>query len=158
VLNITAFMKQLYILSLLLIIAGTLGAQSVKQVQWAYTAKKIADKTYEVHMTATIGSNYHMYAQDVGVDGPVPTTFVFVKNPLTTLDGKPKEIGKLIKKKEEVWGGNVNYYEKTIDFVQVVKLRGNIKTSLVGNVEFMVCNEVQCLPPSKIDFSVNIGG
>ena len=157
-LNITAFMKQLYILSLLLIIAGTLGAQSVKQVQWAYTAKKIADKTYEVHMTATIGSNYHMYAQDVGVDGPVPTTFVFVKNPLTTLDGKPKEIGKLIKKKEEVWGGNVNYYEKTIDFVQVVKLRGNIKTSLVGNVEFMVCNEVQCLPPSKIDFSVNIGG
>jgi hypothetical protein len=151
-------MKKVYTLFLFLVVAGTVSAQSLKQVQWVYTAKKIADKTYEVHMTATIGANYHMYAQNVGVDGPVPTTFVFTKNPLTSLNGKPKEMGKVIKKKEEVWGGNVNYYEKNVDFIQVVKLKGNIKTSLAGNVEFMVCNDVQCLPPSKIDFSVNVGG
>jgi hypothetical protein len=151
-------MKQLYILLLLVIAGGMANAQSSKQVQWTYTAKKIADKTYEVHLSAAIGSNYHLYAQMVGVDGPVPTTFTFIKNPLTILDGKPKEMGKVIKKKEEVWGGDVNYYEKNVDFIQVVKLKGNIKTSLAGNVEFMVCNDSQCLPPSKIDFSVNVGG
>ena len=150
-------MKQLYFL-FLCCIAGAASAQSSKQVQWAYSAKKLADKIYEVHLSAAIGANYHLYAQNVGVEGPVPTTFTFVKNPLTTLEGKPKELGKVIKKKEEVWGGNVNYYEKNVDFIQVVKLKGNIKTSLAGNVEFMVCNDSQCLPPSKIDFSVNIGG
>jgi Disulphide bond corrector protein DsbC len=152
------FMKQLYILSLLVMAAATAGAQSAKQVQWAYTAKKTADKTYEVHITATIGPNYHMYAQNAGVEGPLPTVFKFTSNPLAVLEGKVKEAGKLIKKKEEVWGGNVQYYEKTVDFVQVVKLKGNIKTNLAGSVEFMVCNESQCLPPSTVEFKVNIGG
>jgi thiol:disulfide interchange protein DsbD len=151
-------MKKFYVLILLSVLAAAVNAQSAKLVQWSYTAKKIADKTYEVHMTATIGPNYHMYAQNVGVEGPVPTAFVFIKNPLATLDGKVKEVGKVIKKKEEVWGGNVQYYENAVDFIQVVKLKGDIKTNLAGVVEFMVCNDSQCLPPSKIDFKVNIGG
>jgi thiol:disulfide interchange protein DsbD len=151
-------MKKFYLLFLLLVFAAAVNAQSAKQVQWEYSAKKIADKTYEVHMTASIGSNYHMYAQNAGVEGPLPTAFKFVNNPLVTLDGKVKEAGKLIKKKEEVWGGNVQYYENSVDFVQVVKLKGNIKTNLAGTVEFIVCNDSRCLPPSTIEFKVNIGG
>lgn len=151
-------MKKFYILLLLSVITAAVNAQSAKQVQWVYSSKKIADKTYEVHMTATIGANYHMYAQNAGVEGPLPTVFKFVNNPLAGLDGKVKEDGRLIKKREEVWGGNVQYYENTVDFIQVVKLKGNIKTNLAGSVEFMVCNEKQCLPPSTIEFKVNIGG
>ncbi len=151
-------MKQIYLFAALTMAAASLHAQSFKEVQWTYTTKKLADKTYEVHISASIGGNYHLYAQNVGVEGPVPTSFTFVKNPLTTVEGKPKEIGRVIKKREEVWGGSVNYYEKAVDFVQVVKLKGDIKTSLAGTVEFMVCNDSQCLPPSKTDFSVKIGG
>jgi Disulphide bond corrector protein DsbC len=151
-------MKKLYFFIFLVTVFFTLNAQSNKQVQWAYTSKKIADKTYEVHITASIGAKYHMYAQDAGVEGPLPTVFKFTNSPLVILDGKVKEIGKLIKKKEEVWGGNVQYYETVVDFVQVVKLKANIKTTLAGAVEFMVCNDSQCLPPSTVDFKVNIGG
>ena len=151
-------MKKLYFLVFLSVSAIVLHAQSAKQVQWSYTAKKITDKVYEVRMTATIGANYHLYAQNAGVEGPLPTVFKFVNNPLAGLDGKVKEDGRLIKKREEVWGGNVQYYENTVDFIQVVKLKGNIKTNLAGSVEFMVCNEKQCLPPSTIEFKVNIGG
>lgn len=142
-----------------LIFAGlSSAAQSNKQVKWNYSVKKISDKTYEVHMTATIGGNFHMYAQNVGVEGPLPTSFTFTKNPLIILDGKVKENGKVIKKFESIWGGNVNYFEKTVDFVQVVKLKGNVKTNLSGKVEFMVCDEEKCLPPSEVDLKVNIGG
>lgn len=133
-------------------------AQSSKQVKWTYTVKKVADKTYEVHMTATVNGKWHIYAQDAGVEGPLPTAFTFTKNPLLSLDGKVKEVGKLITKKEEVWGGNVNFYEKSVDFVQVVKLKGNVKTSVAGKVAFMVCNDRECLAPSDVDFTVNIGG
>ena len=151
-------MKKFYIVVLLSVFTAALQAQSAKQVQWSYTAKKIAEKVYEVHMTATIGANYHMYAQNAGVEGPLPTTFKFVNNPLAGLDGKVKEDGKVIKKKEEVWGGTVQYYENTVDFVQTVKLKGNIKTNIAGSVEFMVCNDSRCLPPSTIEFKVNVGG
>ncbi len=133
-------------------------AQSSKAVHWTFTSKKLADKVYEVHMTASIDGDYHIYAQNVGVDGPVPTSFKLTANPLFSADGKVKEVGKVVKKKEEVWGGVVNYYEKTVDFVQVVKLKGNVKTNLAGSVEFMVCNDSQCLPPATVDFKVPIGG
>lgn len=151
-------MKHIVTLFSVLLVTLFATAQSSKQVKWNYSAKKIADKTYEITITATMNSDWHIYAQNVGVEGPVPTTFNFTKNPLLVFDGKPKEVGKMIKKKEEVWGGVVNYFEKSVNFVQVVKLKGNIKTSLAGKVEFMVCNDSQCLPPSQIEFSVNVGG
>lgn len=147
------------LLLILLLFAGFISmAQSDKMVQWKYEVKKIADKTYEVHMTANINGNFHMYAQKVGVEGPLPTTFSFSKNPLITLQGDVKEVGKLIKKHETVWEGNVNYYEKSVDFVQVVKLKANVKTNLAGKVEFMVCDESKCLPPGDVEIKVNIGG
>ena len=133
-------------------------AQSEKQVKWDYTVKKINDKTYEVHMTATIGENFHMYAQHVGVDGPLGTAFTFTKNPLLILDGNVKEEGKLVKKFEPIWKGSVNYYEKKVNFVQVVKLKANVKTNLSGKVEFMVCDEKLCLPPGNVPIKVSVGG
>ena len=139
--------------------AGTLAmAQSSKEVNWTYSSKKIADKIYEIHMTATIGGNYHLYAQDAGGDGPIPTAFTFTKSPLLDLDGAPKEKGQLIKKFESAWNHDVKYYEKNVDFVQVVKLKSNVKTAVAGKVEFMVCNDHECLPPATVDIKVNVGG
>jgi len=132
--------------------------QSNKQVQWTYNAKKVGDKKYEVHMIATINGDYHLYAQDVGGDGPIPTSFTFTKNPVLQLEGKVKEMGKTIKKFESAWNHDVRYYEKTVDFVQVVKLKGNAKTNLAGKVEFMVCNDQKCLPPADVEIKINIGG
>jgi hypothetical protein len=147
-----------FILSLTLVMATwAVMAQSTKEVKWEFTSKKLADKTYEVRISAKINGDWHLYAQNVGVEGPVPTTFTFSKNPLLSFDGKVKEVGKVIKKTEEVWGGVVNYYEKTVDFVQVVKVKGSAKTNLAGKVEFMVCNDEKCLPPSEVAFSVNLG-
>jgi hypothetical protein len=151
-------MKTLLLPVFLLCFVLALQAQSSKQVKWTYSAKKIADKTYEVHLTAAISGDYHLYAQDAGGEGPIPTTFSFSKNPLINLDGKVKEVGKLVKKFESAWGHNVQYYESSVDFVQVVKLKGNAKTSLAGKVEFIVCSNERCLPPADVDFQVNVGG
>lgn len=131
---------------------------SAKQVSWTYTSKKIGDKRYEVRMTATIAGNYHLYAQVAGVEGPVPTIITFTPNPLLTLDGKPQEQGKKITKMEEAWDGKVNFYEKTVTFVQVVNAKTKAKTSLNGKIEFMVCNDELCLPPAEVPFKIAIGG
>jgi thiol:disulfide interchange protein DsbD len=131
---------------------------SAKQVTWTYAAKKLADKKYELRMTAVIQGNYHLYAQQAGVEGPVPTTISFSPNPLLTLEGKPSEQGKKITKMEEAWDGKVNFYEKTVTFVQIVNAKSKAKTSLNGKIEFMVCNDELCLPPSEVSFKIPIGG
>lgn len=145
-------------LSALLVIGSLLAmSQSTKQVKWTFATKKIADKTYEVHITANINGNWHLYSQNGG-DGPVSTTFNFTRNPLLTINGKVKEVGKLKKSYEEVFKSEVRYYERSVNFIQVVKVKGSAKTNLIGKVEFMVCNDKECLPPAEVDFSVNIGG
>ena len=84
---------------------------SAKQVKWDFSAKKLADKKYEVKMTATIAGTFHIYAVNAGVEGPVPTTITFTPNPLIALQGKISEQGKKITKVEEVWGGKVNFFD-----------------------------------------------
>jgi hypothetical protein len=132
-------------------------SQSSKQVKWTYTSKKINDKIYEVHFTASINNNWHLYSQSAG-DGPLSTEFTFTKNPLIALNGKTKESGKIKKVWEEAFKSEVRYYENAVDFVQTVNLKANAKTNLAGKVEFMVCNDHECLPPSQVDFSVKVGG
>jgi thiol:disulfide interchange protein DsbD len=150
-------MKKVALFGLAVLMGTLVMAQSSKAVEWSYTTKKISDKVYEVHMMARIGSGWHMYAQNGG-DGPVSTSFSFNKNPLLTPTGKVKEVGKMVTKYEEAFKSNVRYYENTVDFVQTVQVKGKAKTSLAGKVEFMVCNDHECLPPADVDISVSIGG
>ena len=142
---------------LALFITSSLLAQSDKEVQWTFTAKKITENTYEIHMTARVNDDWHLYSQDAG-EGPFATAFTFSKNPLVNLEGKVKESGKLKKVFEKSFDSEVRYYENMVNFVQIVKLKGKIKTNIAGKIEFMVCNDSRCLPPAAVDFKINIGG
>ena len=95
------------IIALFLFLAGW--AQSDKEVKWIYTGKKIADKIYEMHFTATINAGYHLSALDPKGTDPFATSFSFIKNPLLTLNGDIKEYGKLIIKNEAVLKQYVRY-------------------------------------------------
>ena len=150
-------MKKIYLAGLMLFFAGFVHAQINNPVLWSYTAKKIADKTYELHITATINGNWHLYAQDAG-EGPEPTTFKFTPNPLIKFDGKVKEIGKMEKSFDKNFNSVLKYYANKVDFVQKVKVKSSIATVVKGTVNFMVCNDRQCLPPRDVPFTINIGG
>ena len=132
-------------------------AQLIDPVKWTYTAKKIADKTYELHMTAMLDSKWHIYAQDAG-EGPEPTSFNFSKNPLVTLDGKVKEDGKLEKIYDPNFKSTLRFYADKIDFIQKVKLKSPVSTVVKGTVTYMVCDDKKCLPPKEIPFSIKIAG
>ena len=146
-----------YIIGILIIFGSTASAQIYNPVQWVYMAKKIGDKTFELHFTATIGNRWHLYAQDAG-EGPVPTTFTFTKNPLITFEGKIKELGKLEKSFDKNFNSILKYYATTVDFVQNIKVRSPVSTAVKGTVNFMVCNDRECLPPRDFPFTIKIAG
>jgi len=150
-------MKKLSFILVLIMFLGVANAQINNPVLWTYTAKKISDKTYELHLTAIIGNNWHLYAQDAG-EGPVPTQFTFTANPLIKLNGKVKEVGKLEKSFDKNFNSTLKYYAGKVDFVQMIKVKSAIATVVKGSVNFMVCNDKQCLPPKDVPFSIKVGG
>src|ERR1700676_1678704 len=138
----------------MLFLSGLGPATAQTPYTWSFTAKKVADKTYEIHCLADVQAPWHTYSQFTPDGGPLPTKFIFSKNPLYSLDGDMKENGKMIIKHEDVFGVDVKYFEGKVDFVQLIKLKGKAKTNFSGSVEFMVCNDEQCLPPTTRKFTV----
>jgi len=86
----------------------------------------------------------------------LPTTIVFAKNPLALLQGKPKEEGEMEIYHDEIFDVDVYSYTGPVAFVQTVKLKSNVKTTINGTVEFMACTREQCLTPQKIPFSIKL--
>ena len=138
-----------------LLLLALFGMAQVKNpVQWAFSSKMINATTYEIHITASIENGWHIYSQTTPEGGPIPTSINYVKSPLFTMSGNTKEVGKLEKRNEPLFGLVVKQFSKNVDFVQVIKLRGKVNTTLIGSVKFMACNDHECLPPSKQTFSI----
>lgn len=130
-------------------------AQIENPVRWAYSAKKIADKTYEVHLTATIDGNWHIYAQEAG-EGPEPTTISFTANPLIKKEGKVLEVGKRESAFDPNFNSTLKFFSNKVDFVQKVKVKTSASTVVSGTITYMVCNDKKCLPPRDVPFSVKL--
>jgi thiol:disulfide interchange protein DsbD len=135
----------------------TVSMAQLNPISWSFSAKKVGDKMYEVHMTATIQTNWHLYSQHQPEDAiAIPTTFTISPNPLFALEGKIKEIGKMELFKDKELGVSANQYSKTVDFVQKIKLKANVKTNFKGNVEYQTCDDKRCLPPKTVNFDIAI--
>jgi len=141
---------------LFVIIIQVLTISGHSQLNWKFSAKKIADKTYEVHLKATVDEPWHIYAQNSPKGGPLPTKISFSKNPLVVLSGKVKENGEMEMYHDEIFDVDVYSYTGSVAFVQTVKLKANAKTTIKGTVEFMACTREQCLTPQKIPFSIKL--
>ncbi len=148
-------MKKLVTLFALVFIAISSFAQQ-SPVKWTSKAVKENGNTYKVIISANFAAPWHIYSQYTPDGGPVPTSFSFAKNPLISLQGKTMEKGKLSVTHDKNFGVDVKYYSNHVDFIQTVKVKGNIKTNISGKVNFMVCNDHECLPPSDQSFSVKL--
>jgi Thiol:disulfide interchange protein DsbD, N-terminal len=146
-------MRKLLVFIGVLFTAHSLHAQN--PVSWNFSSKKVSDKTYEVHFTASIQSGWHLYSQDQPDDAvAIPTSVSINNNPLLKMDGKIKEIGKMEKFKDKTLGISAHQYSNKVDFVQVVKLKASAKTNVSGNIEFQTCDDKKCLPPKTVNFNI----
>ena len=146
-------MRKRVLLSALSLMSA-LSAFCQQPVKWSFHSKKLSGLLYDIQMTAEIASPWHLYSQFTPEGGPLPTKISFNKNPFLLTEGLTREQGALQQKHEEVFGVDVKYFNNEVNFVQRVRLKKAIKTSMTGKLQFMVCNDQQCLPPTTIEFSV----
>ncbi len=149
-------MKKIITLFTVVFIALSAAAQIQDPVDWSYSVKKVSADTYTFTATANIEGDWHIYSQTTGKGGPVPTKVNFNKNPLITVVGATKEAGKVKQVYDEIFKTNVRYIGETATYTQTIKVHGGVKTNISGSVEYMVCDDRQCLPPSKKTFDLKL--
>lgn len=146
-------MKKFILIACILLFSTTIMFAQLSKVVWASSAKKLANGKYEIHFTAKVPAGFHLYSQFTG-EGPVPTSFTFNKNALLSIEGPVKEKGKLITVDDPVWNNKQKFYSGTVEFIQVVKQKTKVKTNVSGSIEYMICDEKKCLPPTTYQFNV----
>lgn len=131
-------------------------AQIYNPLKWKTSIEKISDTEYELQAKAIIESGWHLYSQEVSDGGPIPTRFTFTKAPEFQLIGAVKEEkGKTIN--DPIFKMLIKFFEKETTFRQRVKILSSKPFTIKAEVEFMVCNDENCLPPSsdELEFTVS---
>lgn len=149
-------MKKISLTLIILFSLGILKAQILHPVHWSYGAKVISKDKAVIFLKATIDDGWHIYSTTQKDGGPVKTSFAFKTSTDYMLDGSIAEPDP-ITRYEKSFEMDVNYFERTVIFRQKVNLKtvGN-KHFIVGTLNFMACNDHQCLPPETLDFKVQV--
>jgi len=127
-------------------------SQILDPVKWSTRIKRISDTEFDIFYKAKIDKGWHIYSQDEVKDGPVPTTITFLnKKNSYELNGKTRE-GKGHTAYEEVFDAEVKYFENRAIFKQKIKFNEK-KALVVSKLEYMACNDGQCLPPEIVKFN-----
>ncbi|RXG11392.1 thiol:disulfide interchange protein DsbD [Leeuwenhoekiella aestuarii] len=138
------------ILAFALFFFGAVQSQILEPVKWSTSVEKVSNKEYVLVATAIIEPHWHLYSQNVPEDGPVPTVFTFINNGSFLKKGNTSE-DKGLTVNDPVFEMQIKYFENKATFRQTVRLKNETPLSINGKVEFMVCDDTRCLPPTEID-------
>ena len=147
-------MKKLIIALLLLFISTSAFSQIFDPVKWSTSVEKISETEYKLISKATIDSGWHLYSQNVPHNGPIATSFLYNNNDAYKIIGNTsEEEGHTVD--DPIFNMRIKYFEKVAVFEQLIEILGD-ETTINGTVEFMVCNDSQCLPPTEVDLIFNL--
>lgn len=129
-------------------------AQIHDPVKWSFDVESVQENEVAVILKATIEEGWHMYAQDV--EGPVPTSFSFIENQGFELLGDVVAQTEPIEAYDPNFETTLKYFDGEALFQQRVKLLSDSPKVLKGELGFMSCNDVMCLPPEWVDIEVSL--
>jgi len=133
-------------------------SQVLTPVKWSFKVdQKKADEA-TLLLIANIDPTWHLYSQDIPPKGPVPTTFRFNNSANYKLIGKVTEPKAIEEKDPNFENMLLKYFAEKVIFRQKIKVNSPDNFNITGSLEFMCCDDKQCIPPEEIEFSFNIKG
>ncbi len=143
-------MKRIILLAVLLVSVINVSAQILEPVKWSTNVNKISDTEYELVAIATIDSGWHLYSQNVPEGGPIATSFSYEGNGNYLKKGNTKE-GQGVTVDDPIFNMRIKYFSDKATFKQRIKLKTKEAFKVKASVEFMVCDDKRCLPPTEED-------
>jgi hypothetical protein len=125
-------------------------AQILNPAKFNYSTVKKGNNQFEIHIKASVEPRWHIYSIYNPGGGAQATALTFSNAKAV---GKAKEMGKLKTVFEKEFKVNQKFFEENVDFVQTVRVDSGTK-NVSGTIEYMVCNDKQCLPPKTVAFDI----
>jgi hypothetical protein len=148
-------MKTLFLSFFLILNLVCFSQIPLNPVTWKATYTDLPNGEGELTFTATIEKKWHIYSQRPTDAGPIPTSFSVTPSKDYTAIGNVKEEN-AHEEYVKAFEAKVFVFENQAVFKQKIK-RTNKKAFIIkASLEFMTCNDAQCLPPKTITFDITI--
>jgi hypothetical protein len=146
-------MKSILLLLAISLSALSLSAQPSHPVSWSTRYEQVEGYTYDLHLKATAEPGWYIYSQHIQEGGPIPTSFYFDKGDHYQLEGEVEEQSEHRKAGiDEFFDMEVIKYAESVTFTQRVTVK-DFSQPISGYLEYMTCDDEQCLPPREENFS-----
>ena len=146
-------MKYTYLLLLAMITHFSLLAQD-NPVNWSFFSEKTGTDEYTITYSADVKPGWYIYSQHTDPGGPIPTGFYVDDTAQSKLVGEVTEEGKKKEGMDALFGVNVIKFSGLVLFRQKVKAK--VGDTISGYLEFMACDDEQCLPPKEVEFAITL--
>ena len=148
-------MKKQLFFSLFLVPFCFLG-QVQNPVKWEAKYSELPNGEAEIIVTASIEKGWHTYSQNISPDaGPVPTTVNF--SPGSNYEMIGKSIEENVKEEfDKTFEMKIASFEGKAIIKQKLKRKNLKEFQTPIKIEYMVCNDKQCLPPKTVDLMLSV--
>ncbi|MCX6251444.1 MAG: thioredoxin family protein [Bacteroidetes bacterium] len=144
----------------LILIPTLIFGQILEPVKWSFKVEQVKPDEATLLLIAKADRGWHIYSQDVPPppNGPLGTFFKFNTSKDFILNGKVTE-QKPIEEKEPLFNDQIiKYFVNKAVFKQKIKILTQKQFTVTGSVDFMTCDDHQCIHPDEVEFTYNIKG
>lgn len=128
--------------------------QQMNPIQWSSATEKISDTEMFLVFTATIQPNWHLYNLQIPEGGPLPTTFSIEKSKAIKYVGDVTPVSTPIKAHDNNFDMDLEYFSDKAVFKQKINIAKGISTTVKASVNYMCCDDHQCIPPTEHKFVI----
>ncbi len=152
-------MKKAILFIFALLTTSILNAEIQRPVKWNISCSEIdKNNTITISFQANIDDGWHIYGMEMPQDGPIATSFNFTLNKGATPAGSTTANKKTKCGMDNLFGMELCEYSGAVTFQQKMKVSQEKGYKIVGYVEYMACDNTNCLAPTKEKFSFEKGG
>ena len=145
----SGFMKQGWFVAIFM--GWSLMTLAQDPVQWKYSAQKLPEQKYTIHLDAVIKPGWHIFSLD-NISGPGPTNINFHEHSGFKLEGRARQLRPSETTQDPAFSTSVKVFTGKASFVQGIDRKKDEAIDLAGTVRYMACNGKNCLPPKTDSF------
>ena len=150
--SIVSFVLKSTLLILFVLTSRQVSSQIITNpVSWSFSIEQNG-RDAKLKFKARIENKWHLYDINLPEGGPISTSFHYKDSTLFDFVGKMQSNPKPNESFDPNFKIDLRFFEKEVEFEQNIRLKSDKAAAITGYVEFMVCDDESCLPPTEVDF------
>lgn len=144
-------LTKIFILLTILLYYNALALAQGNPAHFSVQQKQVSPTEIDVVFSGKIDEGWHVYSTGLAT-GPISATLHTEKAEGAKAVGSLKAQGHEINIYDNMFGMKLRYFENSVKFIQRYKITGKTY-SIKGYLEYGICNDEMCMPPSQVEFS-----